>query len=464
MTAVPTAPPALPSLAEAAAWIAAGELSPVDLVEASLARIEALNPTLCPFVTVTADEARAAARKAEADLAAGRRRGPLHGVPVALKDAVDTAGIRTTVGSRLHRDRVPDADAAAWARLKAAGAILVGKLELTEFCLGGPADDGVFRHSRNPHDPTRYAGGSSSGAAVAISAGMIPAALGSDTGGSIRLPAAFCGITGLKPTYGLVSRRGVFPLSPSLDHVGPMAATARDCALLLQAIAGPDPADPTSVDAGPPPDYAAALTGDLTGLTIGWGHNHAGADRAVSADQAAVAEAALAVLEARGARIVPVRLPDVWDFTACNSTIMMTEAFAIHERDLTSRGADYCAFTRDRIGLGAFVRGVDYVQAQRRRRELVAGWRAATAGVDAVVTPGALGTAPKLETVSKFYFLQVPLITCPANTTGDPSIAVPAGRGADGMPLAIQITGRPFDDATVLRIADAFQQERGTPP
>lgn len=466
MTAAPDAQAAarVPSIAEAAAAIATRALSPVDLVEACLARIEALNPSLHPFVAVTAEAARADAREAEAEIAAGRYRGPLHGIPLALKDAFDTAELRTTVGSRLHLDRVPASDAASWARLKAAGAILVGKLELTEFCLGGPADDGAFPHSRNPHDPGRYAGGSSSGAAVAIAAGMIPGALGSDTGGSIRLPAAFCGITGLKPTYGLVSRRGVFPLSPSLDHVGPMAATARDCALMLQAIAGPDPGDPTSADPGPLPDYAAALTGDLAGLTVGWGRNHAGADRAVADDQRAVAEAALEVLAARGATVVPVDLPDLWDFTACNSTIMMSEAYAIHERDLTTRGADYCAFTRDRIGLGAFLRGVDYIQAQRRRRELVAEWRAATAHVDAVVTPGALGTAPKLESVSKFYFLQVPLMTCPSNSTGDPSIAVPAGTGADGMPLAIQITGRPFDEATVLRIADAFQQERGATP
>jgi len=437
-----------PTIAEAARLIAASELSPVDLTRAMLDRIAGLDGRLHAFATVDGDRAMDAARAAEAEILSDGPRGPLHGIPVALKDAIDTAGLRTTVSSRLLADRVPDADADCWARLRAAGAVLLGKLENTEFCLGGPARDGFLPHARNPWDPGRYAGGSSSGAGVAVAAGMCPGAIGTDTGGSVRIPAAFCGIAGHKPTYELVSRTGVFPLSWSLDHVGPMAWTAEDCALLLDAVA-----------ASGPRDHAAALTEELAGVRVGYAADW---DRhCVDPEVPAAARAALDAMRGLGAEVVEVEMPDLWAFTACNSTIMMSEAYAIHEAWLRKRPGDYSAFTRERIAMGALLRAADYAQAQRLRRELIAATDAATAGVDAWVTVGMIGPPPRIDQVEAFYFLEVPLITCPANVTGTPSTSVRCGFSAGGLPLSIQIGAARGRDATALRVAHAY--ERATP-
>jgi aspartyl-tRNA(Asn)/glutamyl-tRNA(Gln) amidotransferase subunit A len=363
------------------------------------------------------------------------------------------------VCSRLHADRVPDADAVAWDRLQAAGAVLMGKLECTELCLGGPSEDGLVPHSRNPWDPSRYAGGSSSGAGVALATGMLPGALGSDTGGSIRIPAAFCGVTGIKPTYGLVPLKGVFPLSGSLDHAGPLARDARDCAILLDAIAGHDAADPTSV-ATAPPLAVAGLTERLDGLRIGHVRAFAEAE-GVTPEVRAATEAALAVFRDLGAEVREVVLPDLWDFTICNSTIMMSEAFAIHAADFRGRADQVSALTRARISLGAFIGAQDYIRAQKRRRELARATAQAMETVDLLVYPGATGDPTPVAEVKPFYFLNLPLITAPANVAGVPAASVPCGFSKAGMPMAIQITGRLFGDATVLRAAHAY--ERATP-
>lgn len=445
------------ALAEA---IASRALRSVEITEALIARIEKLDPTYRAFVTPTFDIALQGARAADAEIAAGRYRGPLHGVPVALKDAYDTKGIRTTVCSRLMADRVPDRNAHAWQRLQDAGAVLMGKLECTELCLGGPSEDGLVPHSRNPWDPDRYAGGSSSGAGVALATGMVPAALGSDTGGSIRIPAAFCGITGHKPTYGLVSLRGVFPLSGSLDHAGPMARTAQDCALLLDAIAGHDPESASSAMAASP-DAALALSDGIAGLRVGYVRNFAEAE-GVGAEVRAATERALTVLEDLGATVREQPLPDLWDFTVCNSTIMMAEAFAIHAEAFRARAKEVSRLTRARIGLGAYISATDYIRAQKTRRALARATCDAMADVDVLAYPAMLGDPPRTADIQPFYFLNTPLITAPANVAGVPAAAVRCGFSEAGMPLSFHVTGRLFEDATVLRVAHAY--EAATPP
>ncbi|MBO6759177.1 MAG: amidase [Roseibium sp.] len=443
------------TLNQMSSLIAAGEFSAVELTEAHIARIETLDPVYRAFVYPTFDLALEMAREADAELAKGRRRGSLHGIPLALKDAYDTSGIPTTVCSRLYADRVPDRDASAWARLREAGAILLGKLECTELCLGGPSKDGLVPHALNPWDRARYAGGSSSGAGVALAAGMVPGALGSDTGGSIRIPAAYCGIAGLKPTYGLVSLYGLFPLSGSLDHAGPMARTSQDCALLLDAIAGHDPKDPTSV----PVARSAAtpsLKEDLAGVRIGYVRQFA-EHPAVSEEARGATEAALAVMAELGADVRDAQLPDIMEFTICNSTIMMTEAFAIHGADFRTRAAEVSALTRARITLGAFIRAEDYIRAQKKRRELARATAAAMNEVDVLVYPAALGDPPELDAVKPFYFLETPLITAPANVAGVPAASVRAGISKAGLPMGIQITGRLFGDANVLRVGHAYE-------
>lgn len=443
------------SVAELADALASGELRSVDITEALIARIEAIDPTYHAFATPTFDLASEMARAADAEIARGRYRGPLHGIPIALKDAYDTQGIRTTVCSRLMAHRVPDRDAHAWQRLQAAGAVLLGKLECTELCLGGPSGDGLVPHSRNPWDVDRYTGGSSSGAGVALATGMIPAALGSDTGGSIRIPAAFCGVAGHKPTYGLVSPRGLFPLSGSLDHAGPMARTSRDCALLLDAIAGHDPRCASSAAAGPP-NASMTLTDELAGIRVGYVRNFAKAE-GVTTDAREGTERALKVLEDLGADVREQPLPDLWDFTACNTTIMLAEAFAIHAEDFRNRAAEVSRHTRARIALGAYISATDYIDAQKTRRELVRATQNAMVDVDVLVYPAMVGDPPKTVDIEPFYFLDAPLITAPANVAGVPAAAVRCGFSEAGMPMSFQVTGRLFDDATVLRVAHAYE-------
>lgn len=444
------------TLAEASARIGSGELSPVALTQALLERIEALNPAVNAFLLVTAERAMASARDAEAEIAAGRLRGALHGIPFALKDIFSTAGIRTTGHSRVCADRVPAEDAATVARLDAAGGVLLGKLATHEFAHGGPSFDLAWPPARNPWDLGRITGGSSSGSGAAVAAGMTPAALGSDTGGSIRLPAALCGIAGLKPTYGLVSRRGVYPNSFTFDNAGPMAWTSEDCAILLGVIAGYDAQDPTSADRAVP-DYRAALTQGLAGLRIGVVRNFHEEDIATDPAVVAAFEAALDVLRDLGCVVENVRLRPAKQYSDVKITIAESELFEVHSAALRSRPGD---FGEDFLGraLGAiFISGSDYMAAQRERRAMLAEFGAVWRKFDAVVCPTAPGPAPAFGAWRTELFWQKASFTTPFNVSGGPALSVCMGFEG-GLPLALQIAGRPFDDATVLRIGHAYER------
>ncbi|MFN4087856.1 MAG: amidase [Alphaproteobacteria bacterium] len=445
------------TIAEAAPLIASRDLSPVDLTEAFLARIDALNPRLNAYVCVTAERARADARRAEEEVAAGRYRGPLHGIPLGIKDIYDTGGIATTCHSHVHADRVPERDARSVEMLHEAGAVLLGKLATHEFAFGGPSWDLPFPPARNPWNPEHFTGGSSSGSGSATAGGLAMGAMGSDTAGSIRMPAHFCGIAGIKPTYGRVSRRGVAPLAYSLDHCGPLAWTTRDCALMLGAVAGHDPADPGSVDR-PAADYAAALGGDLAGLRVGViRHFYDGDEHADDTVKSAM-QTALGVLTGLGAAVEDVRLSPLQDFHACCMTIMLSEAYAIHEPVMKATPEKYGEIFRDRMMMSGLLSGSDYVQALRLRRQLTAEVEAVLGRYDVLVTAGGWTPAPVLGHVPKFYLFEKPLITTPFDVTGHPAMTVCNGFSAAGLPVGMQIAGRAFDEATVLRVGDAYER------
>ena len=447
------------SLAEASAAIAAGTLSPVALTEAALARIAALDPKLNAFITITADRARRAAAAAEAEIKAGKRRGPLHGIPYALKDIYDVAGVRTTAHSKLLLDNVPSEDATSTAKLEAAGMVLLGKLSTHEFARGGPTDALPFPNAKNPWNTAHFAGGSSSGSGVAVASGMVGLAMGSDTAGSIRLPATFCGIVGLKPTYGVISRRGVVPLSFTLDHAGPLTRTVEDCALAMQVLAGHDPGDPGSARERVP-DYSADLRKGVAGLTIGRARAY-DQEAGVDAEVTAALDEAAAQWRALGARVVDVMLPSKRRMDACIQTILLAEGFAIHGEWLRSRPQDYGRVTRERLMMGAFVSGADYVQAQRLRRIITAELDAVLAGCDAILCAGNPSAAPRLVDVDEGPFRKSHPITGPFNASGHPALALPCGFGASGLPLGLQLIGRNYGEAMLLRIAQAYEQAAG---
>jgi aspartyl-tRNA(Asn)/glutamyl-tRNA(Gln) amidotransferase subunit A len=452
--------PTLLTVAEASRAIAAGQLSPIALTEAYLERIDALDGELHSYVLVLREEALTAARQ----IADGRSRGRLHGIPIGLKDIYKTRGIRTTAGSPRYLDHVPDEDAESWVRLRDAGAILLGKQETHEFAIGGPDFGLPFPPARNPWNTAHYPAGSSSGSAVAVAAGLCAAAMGSDTGGSIRGPAAYNGIVGLKPTYGRVSRRGVFPLSYTLDHCGPLTRTVEDCAILMQALAGYDPHDPASADI-PVPDYQAALAKRLDGLTIGViRHFHErdavadfGADSAPSATYVAAFDAACRTLESLGARLVDLQLSPLVDYLDANRLIMLAEAYALHETDFRERPHLFGHHMFARIGLGAFLTAADYVEAMRQRRELAVEFSHALAKVDVAISANTTGPAPRIDEVSTYSTFERASYTGPYNLTGSPALSIPIGF-ENGLPLAFQIIGKPFDEAVVMRVGHTFEQ------
>ncbi len=448
------ADPASLTLAGAARALKAGRLSPVELLEATLERIRRWDPALNAFVLLTEARARADAERAHREIASGIWRGPLHGVPYGLKDIIDTAGIRTTCHSRLLMDNVPTRDAHVAALLQAAGGVLLGKLATHEFATGGPAFDLPFPPARNPWNPACFTGGSSSGSGAAVASGMLPLALGTDTGGSIRLPAAYCGVAGIKPTYGRVSRRGVAPLSFSLDHIGPLCWTVEDCALSLGVLAGFDATDPGSADL-PVPDYAAALDAGVSGKTIGYVRAFS---EGASDDMAAGIEAALAELSRLGARVVEVELPGMSLFQAAYRAICGAEGFAVHAHDLRARPHLYARVTRERLMVGAFVTGEDYVQGQRLRRELTAAVDRALRDVDLLASAAILTPAPRLEDVDTSPLRRAAPITVPFNITGHPALSLCCGYAKGGLPLALQLVGRPFDEVRVLGAGYAYER------
>src|SRR5207253_3637926 len=445
------------TIAEAARLIEQRELSPVELVDSRLDRIARLDGRLNSFIRVLADEARAAARAAEAEIAAGNYRGPLHGIPIGLKDIYETAGVATTGHSKVMQDHVPKADAFSVKRLRAAGASVMGKLATHEFALGGPSFDLPWPPARNPWNTDHFTGGSSSGTGASVAAGLVLGGTGSDTGGSIRGPAAYCGLAGIKPTYGLISRMGILPLGFSLDHAGPMAWTAEDCAILLHAMAGYDPTDPGSAD-HPIPDYRAALHGEVKGLRIGLIRHFYERDNEANAATRAAIAAAAQTLEGLGCTVREVTLSPLADWAACGMAIMQSEAYAIHEANLRTRFTDYGEIFRDRMVLAGLVTGADYVQALRRRRELVDELDRAMADLDLVMTAAAPSEAPAIDSVPKFAILERPSLTIAFNVTGSPAMSVCCGFTDTGLPLSFQIVGKRFADATVLRLAHAYEQ------
>lgn len=446
----------LPTLAQAARLIAAGAVSPVELTEAALTRAAALNDRLAAFIEITGDRARVAAARAEREIKGGRRRGRLHGIPYGLKDIYDAAGLRTTAHSRLLLDNVAAEDAETTARLEAAGMVLIGKLATHEFATGGPAWDLPFPPARNPWNPAHFTGGSSSGSGAAVAAGILPLAMGSDTGGSIRLPAAYCGTVGLKPTYGRVSRRGVAPLCYSLDTAGPLTWTIEDAALALQALAGHDPRDPGSADV-PVPDYLAEVRQGIAGLRIGYARSF-NDDGKVGAEQAAALDRVAEVLKGLGAEVIEVTLPPNDHFQACARTISHSESFAIHAKDLQTRPEMYARVTRERLSLGAFVTARQYVQAQRLRRILTRRVDTLFEHCDALLTAIIPGPAPMLEQTDTNPWRNPQPLASVFNVTGHPCVALPCGFAANGLPLSAQFVSRAFDEATVLRVGHAYEQ------
>ncbi|HEX4556307.1 MAG TPA: amidase [Xanthobacteraceae bacterium] len=448
------------SVAQAGRLIRSRELSPVALTEALLERIAALDPIYHAFIAVTAEIARAAAKAAETEIAGGRWRGPMHGVPYALKDIFDVAGLPTTCHSKLRIGHRASADATVVRRLRDAGAVLLGKLSLHEFANGGPTLELPWPAARNPWNTDLHPGGSSSGCGTAAATGMAPATLGTDTGGSVRNPATCCGVIGMKPTYGAVSRAGVFPLAFSLDHVGPITRTVEDNAILFQAIAGHDPADPASAP-HPHADCVAGIRQGVKGLKIGVIAHFYEEDQEADPEQVAAIEAAIAELGRLGAEVKPVRISPLARWMDCGRIIHYAEAYAIHERDLQERPQDYAAITRRRMLGGAFIAASEYVKAQQLRTVLCAEYRAVLRDVDALVTLSSYDLPCRIDddaAIARTYERQCRM---PFNVAGGPAISVPTGFSKDGIPLAMQIAGSAFDEATVYRIAHAYCDATG---
>jgi aspartyl-tRNA(Asn)/glutamyl-tRNA(Gln) amidotransferase subunit A len=445
------------TLTELGAAYRARQLSPVDATRACLDRIARLDPELHAFITVTGDLAVDQARAAEAELRRGQDRGPLHGVPIALKDLVDTAGIRTTGGSGLFADRVPAEDAEVVRRLRDAGAVLLGKLNLHEMAYGASGVIGHFPVTRNPRNPAHITGGSSSGSAAAVAAGMCYAALGSDTSGSIRIPAALCGIVGFMPSYGLVSLRGVLPLSWSYDHVGPMTRSVRDAALVLQAIAGYDAADLTSI-AFPAADYVAAVDGAAAGPRprIGVARAHFFED--LDPEVGAAVERALGVLAGLGAamRDVAIAVDD-------DRTVFRAESWAYHRAWVERAPERYQPETLRRIKTGEAVTAADYLEKLHELQRMRRGAPGLFADVDVIVTPTTAIPAPTLAELTarpdelRPRELVLMRTTRMFDVLGTPGISVPCGTTAAGLPIGLQILGAPGADAAVLRLAAAYE-------
>jgi aspartyl-tRNA(Asn)/glutamyl-tRNA(Gln) amidotransferase subunit A len=453
--------PCFLSIAEAAALIEAKKLSPVELTRAYLDRIERLNGTLHAYVRVLHDESLAAARVAEAEILAGKWRGPLHGIPIGLKDIYDTADIPTEGGSRSCLGRTPTADAETVRLLKEAGALVLGKLTTWEFAIGGTAFDTPFPPARNPWNTEHDPAGSSSGSGAAVAAGLCAMAMGSDTGGSIRWPAAWCGLAGLKPTYGRVSRAGIMPLSFSLDHAGPLCWTVEDAALVLQVLSRYDPSDPASTDR-PVPDFRAALGGgDLRGVRLGIARTIFERDCVASDEMLAAFNSSVAMLRDLGAAVCDIELPPLALYNATAFLIARGEGFAIHAKALRERPQDYGALARDRLTIGAYVRASDMVQAMRRRLMLVEATNAAMRDVDAILLPTTPDPAPRLGELAPYFGSQRPTYMRPFNLTGQPALSLCNGFDKADLPLSLQIVSRAFDEATVLRIGHAY--EKATP-
>lgn len=446
--------------ATAAQAIAARELSPVELIQAHLDRIARLDSRLNVFIRLDAEAALDAARAAEAEAMAGRLRGPLHGVPVGIKDIIDVAGLATTCHSKILADNIARSDAVCVGKLRQAGAIVIGKLSTHEFAIGGPSFDLPWPPARNPWNPEHHPGGSSSGSGSGVAAGLFPMALGTDTGGSVRNPASCCGIVGLKPTYGLVSRRGVFPLSFTLDHVGPMTRTVGDNALLLEAIAGHDSRDPGSAVA-PNGHYAAAMDRGVRGLRVGFVRHFHETDLPAEPEVTAALEHVARTLQMMGADIRDVRLPSLGEFSAVNRIILQSEAWSVHARWLRERPGDYGRLARRRLLAGAFLSAGDYVAASRRRSEMIAAVNATLAEVDVLLCASSMDPPCRIDRPADIDRTYTRQARTPFNVTGHPALAMMSGLASTGLPLSVQFVGRYYDEAMLFRIARAWEKASG---
>lgn len=444
------------TITEAARLIAARKLSPVELAKAKLARIEALDGQVNAFITRTAERALRQAHVAEAEIATGAYRGALHGIPFGLKDIYATAGIRTTGHSKVCIDNVPTEDAAVTERLYQAGAVLLGKLATHEFAHGGPCFDAPWPPARNPWNPEHSTGGSSSGSGAAVAAGFVLAAMGTDTGGSVRNPAACCGTVGLKPTFGLVSRHGVIPNSWTFDHCGPLTWTVEDCAIVLEGIAGYDARDPGSVQCART-DYRSALTGELRGLRIGVIRHFWEDDLEVGAEVARAMASALDVFSRLGATLEDARMRPLQDYLDVKMAIAETEIFCVHQKELIARPGDFGMPFLAQTLAGCLFDASVYVQAQRERRRMLAEMEPLYQQYDLLLTVSS-APAPRCDRLSTFKSWIAPNIHTAFSVTGGPALVLCNGYAASGLPLAMQIAGRPFEDGTVLRAAHAYER------
>jgi aspartyl-tRNA(Asn)/glutamyl-tRNA(Gln) amidotransferase subunit A len=441
------------------------ELSPVELTEAVLERIEALDERLGAFITVTAEQARRAAIQAEQELRRGDYRGPLHGIPVSVKDLYDTAGVRTTSGSLIRSEYVPTEDAISVARLRQAGAIVVGKTNLHEFAFGPTGINPHYATTRNPWDLERVPGGSSGGSGVAVASGMSFASLGTDTGGSIRIPAALCGTVGLKPTYGRVSRTGVFPLAYSLDHVGPLTRTVRDAAYVLDAIAGHDLLDPTSSDR-PVPDLGGSLRGEVRLLR---GGVLVEALAGIEPEVQLLFDQAVATLERLGLAIEEVSVPAAEHVAGVSTAILYAEAGAIHQRWLNQQPERYSPDVRARLELGALLPAVHYIRGQQARSAIIAAFQSVWERFDVLLLPTIPICAPRIdEALQNAVRNRLVANTRLFNILGTPVCAVPCGFSPAGLPASLSVAARAFDEASMLEVALAYErattwQERHPP-
>lgn len=462
----------LKSIAELSRLIEAGEISPVELTRQTLERIERLDPHLNAYITTTAELAMSQAQAAERDIHAGNRRGPLHGIPYALKDLFFTKGIKTTAGSKVFADFVPSYDGTVVHKLAEAGAVLLGKTGLHENAYGITSNNPHFGAVRNPWDTDHIPGGSSGGSAAALAAGLCSFSLGTDTGGSIRIPASFCGVAGLKPTFGRVSRYGVFPLSHTLDHVGPFAWTAEDLWYIFAAMTGPDPEDESTVDRPlPAPDFPTepSLHGRKIGVPANFYFEH------LDPEVEAANRAALAEMEMLGAELVEVTVPDIEEFNLIARLVQIAEASSIHVNNLDSRREDYGDDQQTLLDQGRFVTAVDYLNAQRRRRQLNRQFYELFAHLDAIaapavaILPAKIGQASlSVNGVEEDVRMMTTRNARALNMTGLPLLTLPCGMSESGLPIGIQLVGDLFDEKSVLEIGHAYQLatdwHEGRPP
>ena len=449
------------SIAEASEAIRTRKLSPVELTQAHLDRIERVDHKVHAFITITADRALDDARRAEAEIEAGDYRGPMHGIPYSLKDNIETAGILTTGNSRLLIDSVPAQDATCAALMKQAGGVLLGKVALREFALGTRHEDLPWPYPVNPWNRGyEFTGGSSTGSAVAVAAGLSMTSIGTDTGGSVRNPAGMCGIAGIKPTYGLVSRAGVIPNTFTLDTIGPLARSAEDCAIVLQAIAAYDPKDPGSARSAAV-DYRAGIGLGLKGLRIGVLCDFHESVLPPGTEMRTAFDRAIETIRDLGADVVDAKLAPLTDYHACKVMLTLSEFYAVHERDLRERPHLFGRKLVMRALAGAMVSAADYLQAQRMRLKLSRDMLAATEGFDALLTLTTFAPAALDDPNAPSAAVQQPAPTMPFSISGFPAIAVCTGFDSNGLPLSMQIASRPFEEPTCFRIAAAYEAAAG---